>query len=105
MADMKKQASDDDLQRVAKTEDGLKILMEEERTRQKEVRAKRTNVQQQMTREVREGARLVQGEHERQKLNETCGKGKGKGNGGEGEHGISGEFGGKGRQQSTGRGR
>ena len=41
MADMKKQASDDDLQRVAKTEDGLKILKEEVRTRQKEVRAKR----------------------------------------------------------------
>ena len=95
---MKKQASDDDLQRVEKMEQGLKIFVEEMRDRQKELETRETKAQnvtmspedevgRKATREGRGCAGLVQGGDEMHRVNETCGKGKGKGNGGKGEHG------------------
>ena len=95
---MKKQASDDDLQRVEKMEQGLKVFMEEMRDRQKELETRETKEEQNVkmsseddvgrkaTREGRGCAGLVQGGNETHRMNETCGKGKGKGNGGKGEH-------------------
>ena len=72
IANMKKQASDDDLQRVEKMEQGLKVFMEDVRTRQKEVEAMETEEQnatmgledeagRKATREDRGCAGLVQG--------------------------------------------
>ena len=109
---MKKQASDDDFQRVEKMEQGLKIFMEEVRDRQKELETRETKEQnvtmspedevgRKATREGRGCAGLVQGGDEMHRVNETCGKGKGKGNGGKGEHGGIGEDGGKGIQQQS----
>ena len=109
---MKKQASDDDLQRVEKMEQGLKIFMEEVRDRQKELETRETKEQnvtmspkdevgRKSTREGRGCAGLVQGGDETHRMNETCGKGKGKGNGVKGEHGGIGEDGGKGTQQQS----
>ena len=110
---MKKQASDDDLQRVEKMEQGLKVFMEEVRDRQKELETRETKEEQNVkmspeddvgrkaTREGRGCAGLVQGGDETHRMNETCGKGKGKGNGGKGEHGGKGDKGGKGFQQSV----
>ena len=45
MANMKKQGSDDDSQRVEKMEHGLKVLMVDVRARQKEVEARETKEQ------------------------------------------------------------
>ena len=110
---MKKQASDDDLQRVEKMEQGLKVFMEEVRDRQKELETREKKEEQNVkmtpedevgrkaTREGRGCAGLVQGGDETHRMNETCGKGKGKGNGGKGEHGGKGDKGGKGFQQSV----
>ena len=107
---MKKQASDDDLQRVEKMEQGLKVFMEEMRDRQKELETRETKEEQNVkmsseddvgrkaTREGRGCAGLVQRGNETHRMNETCGKGKGKGNGGKGEHGGKGEDGGKGHE-------
>ena len=106
---MKKQASDDDLQRVEKMEQGLKIFAEEMRDRQKELETRETKAQnakmsseddvgRKATREGRGCAGLVQRGNETHRMNETCGKGKGKGNGGKGEHGGKGEVGGKGHE-------
>ena len=105
---MKKQASEDDIQRVEKMEQGLKVFMEEVRDRQKELDSRETKEEQNVkmsseddvgrkaTREGRGCAGLVQRGNETHRMNETCGKGKGKGNGGKGEHGGKGEDGGKG---------
>ena len=109
---MKKQASDDGLQRVEKMEQGLKVFVEEVRTRQKELETRETKEQnvtmspedevgRKATRECRGCAGLVQGEDETHRMNETCGKGKGKGNGGKGEHGGKGDKEGKGFQQNV----
>ena len=110
---MKKQASDDALQRVEKMEQGLKVFMEEVRDRQKELETRETKEEQNVkmspaddvgreaTTEGRGCAGLVQGGDETHRMNETCGKGKGKGNGGKGEHGGKGEDGGKGIQQQS----
>ena len=109
---MKKQASDDDLQRVEKMERGLKVFMEEVRDRQKEWVTRVTKEQnvtmspedevgRKVTREGRGCAGLVQERDETHRMNETCGKGKGKGNGGKGEPGGTGEDGGKGIQQQS----
>ena len=97
---MKKEASDDDLQRVEKMEQGLKVFMEEMRDRQKELEMRETKeeVGRKATREGRGCAGLVQGGDETHRTNETCGKGKGKGNGGKGEHGGKGDKGGKGHE-------
>ena len=107
---MKKQASDDDLQCVEKMERGLKVFMEEVRDRQKELEMRETKEEQNVkmspedevgrkaTREGRGCAGLVQRGNETHRMNETCGKGKGKGNGGKGEHGGKGEDGGKGHE-------
>ena len=106
---MKKQASDDDLQRVEKMEQGLKVFMEEVRARQKELEVREPQEQnvkmsledqvgRKATREGRGCAGLVQGEDETHRMNETCGKSKGKGNGGKGEHGGKDEKGGQGFQ-------
>ena len=107
---MKKQASDDDLQRVEKMEQGLKVFMEEMRDRQKELETREMKGEQNVkmsseddvgrkaTREGRGCAGLVQRGNETHRMNETCGKGKGKGNGGKGEHGGKGEDGGKGHE-------
>ena len=86
---MKKQASDDDLQCVEKMEQGLKVFMEEVRDRQKELEMRETKKEQNVkmspenevgrkaTREGRGCAGLVQGGDETHRMNETCGKGKG----------------------------
>ena len=107
---MKKQASDDEFQRVEKMEQGLKVFMEEMRDRQKELETRETKEEQKVkmsseddvgrkaTREGRGCAGLVQRGNETHRMNETCGKGKGKGNGGKGEHGGKGEDGGKGHE-------
>ena len=69
---MKKQAFDDDLQRVEKMEQGLKVFMEEVRDRQKELETRETKKQnattspedevgRKATREGRGCAGLVQG--------------------------------------------
>ena len=59
---MKKEASDDDLQRVEKMEQGLKVFMEEMRDRQKELEMRETKeeVGRKATREGRGCAGLVQ---------------------------------------------
>ena len=62
---MKKQASDDDLQRVEKMEQGLKVFMEEVRDRQKELETRAMSPEDEVgrkaTREGRGCAGLVQG--------------------------------------------
>ena len=124
---MKKQASDDDLQRVEKMEKGLKVFTEEVRDRQKELETRETKEQnvttspedevgRKATREGRGCVGLVQGGDETHRMrkhrsrpkggesrqtDETREKGKGKGNGGKGEHGGIGEDGGKGIQQQS----
>ena len=109
---MKKEASDDDLQRVEKMEQGMKVFMEEVRDRQKEMETRETKEQnvkmspedevgRKATREGRGCTGLVQGGDETHRMNETCGKGKGKGNGGKGQHGGKGDKEGKGFQQNV----
>ena len=109
---VKKQASDDDLQRVEKMEQGLKVFMEEVRDKQKELETRKTKEQnvkmspegevvRKATRKGRGCAGLVQGRDETHTMNETCGKGKGKGNGGKGEHRGKGDKEGKGFQENV----
>ena len=109
---MKKQASDDDLQRVEKMEQGLKVFMEEVRDRPKDLQTRKTKEQnlkmspedefgRKATREGRGCAGLVQGGDETHRVNETCGNGKGKGNGAKGEHRGKGEKEGKGFQENV----
>ena len=89
---MKKQASDDDLQRAERMERGLKVFMEEVRDRQKKLETRETKEQNVTmspedevgrSRERRQRVRRSRPrEDETHRMNETSGKGKGKGNGG-----------------------
>ena len=86
-----------------KEQDRKVRFAEEDQT--EETRAQRRDTRDVMSglEEVRTGrgcAGLVRRGDERRQANETSGRGKGKGNGGKGEHGSTGEFGGKGFQQS-----
>ena len=81
MANMEKQATGGDLQRVAEMEESFKKL-------EKEVQAKDVETgEKKVTREGRGCTGLVQGGDETHEMNESSRRGKGKGNGGKGEHG------------------
>ena len=101
MADVRKRATNEDLQRMEKMEGALKKLEEETRTRQEVTMRLNVEVGRKATREGRGCAGLVQGVDETRKLNEASGRGKGKGNKETGDHGRKGDNGGKGFQQTV----
>ena len=112
MMDVRKQATSEDLQRVAAMDEGCEGTEgryedqtgggAREGSEEQDVMMRLEEVIEDLaTGEKRNMCKSSPRGDERQKLNEVCRKGKGKGNGGKGERGSSRGLGGKGIQQCT----